>query len=184
MRIDVRMLPLTALAALVAVGIATADARAATSSKDLLGCQKSLESQVRAYTTLLSSKIYGCTEKVAKCKLAEEIDAVPSGDCITAATDACSGVPAKLGDNLAKRKSSIVLRCGLIPLADLEAFVGGLGFYDVVASCGALDAADLADCVLATASCATQRQVFRMEPRGQAALTSLGIAASFPCVAP
>ena len=84
----------------------------------------------------------------------------------------------------ASGKAKAVTACGLIPLADLEAFLGGLGFFNVSAGCSAASASDLIDCVFDDARCREERILFRLDPRAQDSLTALGIAASFPCVAP
>ena len=71
-----------------------------------------------------------------------------------------------------------------LPLAELEPFLGGLGFFNVAANCSAVTVDDLVDCVFADSQCATERQIFRLDPRAQDSLTTAGVAASFPCVAP
>lgn len=171
------------LGALLAL-LATSSIAAGATSKELLDCQKQLESNVRGFTSVVYQKLFTCAQKVVECKLADEIDAVDPTACLAKTAATCSGVPAKLGEQAAKRKAKAILKCGLIPLAELEQFDEGLGFFNVVSACGAASVNDLVDCVFADAQCGTERQLLRLDPRAQDSLTTAGIAASFPCVAP
>lgn len=158
---------------------------ALTPSNVLLGCQKKLETQARVYAKLVAKKVHVCTDKVAACKLADEIDAVDPTNCLAAATTKCAGVDALLDANRTRRKTSIDSRCALIPLADVEPFLGGLGFLMKPAACaGAVTTTALTDCLLDESRCTAEREVFRRDPRAQDSLTAVGVAASFPCVAP
>jgi hypothetical protein len=66
----------------------------------------------------------------------------------------------------------------------VNAVLAGLGFFNGSAACSAASVSDLIDCVFADAMCSTERAIFIADPRAQDSLTALGIAASFPCVAP
>jgi hypothetical protein len=177
-----------ALAALFPV----AAAQAATSS-DLLNCQKAIESQVRGFTNFAIARISNCTEKIVECKLAQEIDTVDPTACLASASAACSTVPMKVDDQKNARADKIVLKCGLIPFADLKPFVAGLGFFNLANDCGATDADGLADCILDAGLCAAssdgargslERAIFRLDPRAEKSLTALSLNDDFPCVAP
>jgi hypothetical protein len=172
-------------AALALAATAAAPASAAT-SKQLLTCQKSIESQVRGFTSSTIARLSNCTEKIVQCKLRQEIDAVDPTACLASAAKSCSSIPAKVSDQQAKRVASIVKKCGLIPLAEIEAFVGGLGFFNVSAGCGAASVTQLATCVVADARCQLEQAVFRLDPRAQDSLSdpAIALAGSFPCVAP
>jgi hypothetical protein len=164
--------------------IVTAGTASAATSKELLNCQKQFESQIRGFSNVVYLRLYGCAQKVVECELADEIDAVDPTACLARAAKGCAGTPAKVADQLAARKARVVQRCGLIPLAEIEQFNEGLGFFNVSAACGAASVNDVVDCVFANAQCSTERQLFRLDPRAQDSLTTTGIAASFPCVAP
>ena len=170
-----------ALAALVGLPVA---APAATSSKVLLSCQKALEKNAQSLGTYAIGKVTSCTERVARCKLAAEIDAEDLPSCLATTAATCGGTPTKVSDQQTSRRDKTLVKCGLVPLADLEPFVGGLGFFNVVGACGAATANDLVSCVLADARCNAERTVFRFDPRSQDSLTTAGVAGSFPCVAP
>ncbi|HZR82532.1 MAG TPA: hypothetical protein VFD92_15665 [Candidatus Binatia bacterium] len=177
----------SALVAATALALAIpAGASAATSSSALLACQKSFESQIRSFTNSTIARLSNCTEKVVECKLAQEIDAADPTACLASAANSCSTLPTKVADQQTTRASKIVGKCGLIPLADLEEFVAGLGFFNVVSACGAGTVAQLVDCVVADSRCALERSVFRLDPRAQDSLSdpAINIAGSFPCVAP
>ena len=168
----------------VALALA-AEAPAATPSADLLRCQKKIEVHARAYAKFVAKKLSACTEKIDACKLANEIDAADLMACINAATPTCSAVDATLTANRTRRKTSIDIACAPIPLADVEPFLGSLGFVNVVAStCVVASTTALTDCLLDTTRCSAERAVFRRDPRAQDSLTAAGVAANFPCAAP
>lgn len=175
-------LRVAALAAALVLQIGS-PASAAT-SKELLNCQKQLESQVRSFTNVMYLRLYGCAQKIVECKLAQEIDAVDPTACLARAATQCGAAPAKVADAQATKSARVVQRCGLIPLAELEQYVEGLGFFNVSAACSAASVTDLVSCVFADARCATERELFLIDPRAQDSLSSAGVAGSFPCVAP
>lgn len=177
---NVRPFVLTMLLALT--GASTAFG--AATSKELLDCQKQLESQVRAFSNVVQTGVAGCAQKVVECALADEIDMVDPTACVAKATASCAGVPAKVADQTSKRQLKVLAKCGLVSLADLEQYTAGLGFYNVVTACGAADVNALVDCVFDSAQCSAEREIFELDPRAQQSLTTAGIAASFPCVAP
>lgn len=183
-----------AAAAGLAALFPVAAAQAATST-ELLNCQKAIESQVRGFTSFAIARISNCTEKIVQCKLAQEIDSTDPMACLSSAGLACATVPTKVNDQKASRAGKIVLKCGLIPFADLKPFVEGLGFFNLANDCSALDASDLADCILDAGLCpgssdgargSLERAIFRLDPRAQNSLMdpAIDLAASFPCVAP
>lgn len=156
----------------------------AATSKQLLDCQKQLESQVRAFSNVVQTGVAGCAQKIVECALADEIDAVDPTACVAKATTSCAGVPAKVSDQASKREVKVLAKCGLVPLVELEQYAAGLGFFNVVSACGAADVNGLVDCVFDGAQCSAEREIFRLDPRAQQSLTTAGIVASFPCVAP
>lgn len=156
----------------------------AATSKELLDCQKQFESQLRGFSNVVQTGVSNCAQKVVECALADEIDAVDPTACVAKATASCSGVPAKVTDQSGKRRLKVLAKCGLVPLAELEQYTAGLGFFNVATACGAADASDLIDCVFASAQCSAEREIFGLDPRAQQSLTTAGIAPSFPCVAP
>lgn len=172
-----------ALGALVAV-LATAGIASGATSKELLDCQKQFESNIRGFSNVLYQSLFTCAQKVVECKLADEIDFVNPAACLAKAAAICAKVPTKVSDQLVKRKAKVVLKCGLVPLGELAQYTEGLGFFNVVSACAAASVSDLVDCVFADSQCSVERQLFRLDPRAQDSLTTAGIAASFPCVAP
>lgn len=172
-----------ALATVLAV-LATSSVAAGATSKELVDCQKQLESNIRGYTNVVYQKLFTCAQKVVECKLADEIDAVDPTACLAKAASSCTGIDTKIADQATKRKAKVVAKCGLIPLAEIEQYTEGLGFFNVADDCGAASVSTLVDCVFADALCSTERQLFKLDPRAQDSLTTAGIAASFPCVAP
>ena len=102
----------------------------AATSKELLDCQKQLESQVRAFSNVVQTGLAGCAQKVVECALADEIDMVDPTACVAKATASCAGVPAKVADQTSKRQLKVLAKCGLVSLADLEQYTAGLGFYN------------------------------------------------------
>lgn len=152
-----------------------------TTSRNMVTCQKKLIGQVQGLTRFSARKLQGCTDKVVKCKLASEIDAVDPTDCLENATVVCGKVGPAVTAAIAKRRANMLDKCSFIPIAELDQFIAGLGFLNVSASCGALDATDLVDCILATTQCAVEREVFLRDPRALDSLTEVGVAAAFPC---
>jgi len=167
-----------------ALVLQTGSAASAATSVELLSCQKVFESQVRSFTNVIYLRLYGCAQKVVECKLAQEIDAVDPTACLARAATLCGATPVKVSDAETTKSDKVVQRCGLVPLAELEQYVEGLGFFNVAASCSAASVSQLVDCVFADARCSTERQLQIIDPRAQDSLTTAGVAASFPCVAP
>jgi hypothetical protein len=168
-------------------------------SRKLLKCQKQLERQIRSFTRQVGSKVHACTEKVVRCKLAFEIDNEDPATCLAGAKVTCDkvaavdkGIPAKLS----KAKAKVNAACEQIPLAAVEGFVAGLGFFNIAAECAALQppltpisvsaVSDLVDCSFATARCAAEREVFIRDPRSGDSLAdpAIDLASDFPCVGP
>lgn len=161
-----------------------ASAGAATPSSDLLKCQKTIHARVRSFVNTTQTALLTCARKVEECKLAEEIDAVPAATCLSSASTSCDASSAKIATLEGVFAGRANVACGLIPLADLNEFVGGLGFFNVSDACSAATASDLVTCLFADARCAAERTVFRLDPRAQDSLTAGGIAGAHPCVAP
>lgn len=186
--------PALPIAVFVALAAAPATTTAAATSTDLLRCQKEFTKIGRLVSTLVAKSVHKCTEKAVRCNLAFEIDAESPTECLTAATTSCSGVPTKVAEKIAGIRTKALTKCGLIPTADVLAYIAGLGFDNVATECASLpppltpitvsSVPDLVDCVLAIARCIAEREVFLRDPRAQDSLMAIGMGASFPCVAP
>ncbi len=177
-------LPMALVASVFAVALG-APAWGVTTSKALLACQSRLAAKVKSFASFTANKIHGCTEKVVDCKLSAEIDAVDDTSCLASATTACSGIATLVESKRTAAAAKITVKCGLIPAADLNQFVAGLGFSNVAAGCsGLLNATDIINCVLDGTKCSVEHQVFVRDPRALDSLTTAGIAGSFPCVGP
>ncbi|MGH7894266.1 MAG: hypothetical protein ACREQL_06325 [Candidatus Binatia bacterium] len=168
---------------LVALGL-TLPAGAATPSADLQKCQKTLHGKVRSFVNVTHTALLGCAQKVEECKLAQEIDGASPTMCLAAASVSCGAATGKIATLRGTSAGKATGACGLIPIGDLNAFISGLGFFNVSGTCAATNASDLVTCVFDDAQCAAERTVFKLDPRAQNSLTAGGIAASFPCVAP
>jgi hypothetical protein len=169
-----------------------------SASAALRACDTRFKTKVKAFAGFDATKLHGCAEKIVRCKLAFEIDAVDPSSCLASAGTACSGIPVKIDNSLALAKTKIPLKCGLIPFSDLQPFVGGLGFSNVAAGCsGQADLTALMDCVLGkptTAAdmsgtkCSVEHKVFIRDPRAKDSLsdahTTLNPTTQFPCLGP
>jgi hypothetical protein len=183
-RSTIRIAPLLAGMAFALGANHPSPAHGATTSKELLACQVAFEKNVRSLVSYTAGKLQGCTERVLRCKLANEIDGADLPSCLATTATLCNGVSTKVSDQQATRVANILLKCGLVPIADVEAFVAGLGFFNVAGGCGAATVSDLATCVAAASRCNAERAVFRLDPRATDSLTTAGIDGSFPCAAP
>jgi hypothetical protein len=172
---------------ILAIGAAALSIRSAdalTSSAALILCQKKIEVHARALTKYAAKKVHLCTEKVAACKLANEIDAADLMSCLATTANVCNATDGLIDNQRTIRGGKVLTACATIPFADLQPYIGGLGFLSVPMGCTPANATDLANCLMDTARCAGERQVIRLDPRAQDSLTAAGVAASFPCVAP
>jgi hypothetical protein len=167
----------------LAIACAAGEASAASTS-ELLRCQKALHGAGRSFTKAVQTYLTNCALKVETCQLREEIDGEDPTVCLASATTSCQGYSAKVLAADATYEAKIVKVCALVPLGDLEAYVGGLGFFHANASCAATDSTALVGCVFDDARCAAERLVFAADPRAQDALVAAGVAAAHPCVAP
>jgi hypothetical protein len=187
MRESIHRIQIAALgtAVLVMVGLLWPTAGLTATGKELLKCQKMMLNQSRSYAKVTWSKLLNCTQKVGDCQLAEEIDGLDATGCVAnVSVKKCDPLVAKLSEQQAKRELKTVLKCGLLTLAELEQFIGGLGYSGVVAACAATDVNTLVSCVFDDVRCNAEGQLFIADPRAQASLVAVGLDASFPCVAP
>ena len=186
--------PAALIAFIAACALAPATTRAAAPSADLLRCQKEFTKIGRSVSTLIAKSAHKCTEKAVRCNLAAEIDAESPTECLAAATTSSGGGPTKVADKISGIRSKALVKCGLIPTADVLAYIAGLGFANVSSECAALpppltpitvsSVSDLVDCVLEITRCTAEREVFLRDPRAQDSLTAIGLSASFPCATP
>lgn len=173
-----------AFAALAAVVLSAPVASAVTPSANLLRCHKKVGKKAKVLAKLTIKKIQSCTEKIDACKLADEIDMVNPTSCLAAAAPTCTAVDATLDAKRTAFKTAVDNVCSTIPLADLEPFLGSVGYINVAADCAAGTTTALTDCLLDSARCNGEGEVFRGDPRAADALTTAGVAANFPCVGP
>lgn len=172
-------------AVIVMVGLLWPTAGLAATGKEMYKCHKTMLNQARVYAKVTWSKLLNCTQQVGDCQLAEEIDGLAATECVAnVSVKKCDPLVTQLSDQEANRELKTVLKCGLLTLAELEQFVGGLGYSGVVAACGATDVNTLVSCVFDDVRCNAERQLFIADPRAQASLVAVGLDASFPCVAP
>jgi hypothetical protein len=177
-----RML-ITAACGLAVVFSLQTQAHAATSTQ-ILACQKAFESAVRGFSALASTQLLNCTERVVECKLAQAIDGIDPTSCLATASSYCANVPTKVANSRASKESRVNTKCVLLSLAEVEDFVGGLGFFNVFNGCSAGNLSDLVTCVFSDSKCALEHEAFIIDPRAQDSLTTAGVAGSFPCVGP
>jgi hypothetical protein len=156
----------------------------AATSTQILACQKAFESSVRAYSTLTSTQLLNCTEKVVECKLAQAIDGLDPTNCLATASSYCANVSTKIANSRTSKEGRVNTKCVLLSLAEIEDFVGGLGFFNVFNGCSAANLSDLVSCVFSDSQCAIEHEAFIIDPRAQDSLTTAGVAGSFPCVGP
>jgi hypothetical protein len=178
---------LVAICATSVLAISQNPSQAAATSSQILACQKTFESSVRSYSTLASTQLLNCTEKVVECKLASEIDSVDPTSCLAAASTYCEKVPGKLSNARTLKEGKVDTKCVLLSLAELKNFVAGLGFFNVFNNCSnptATDLSTLVSCVFNGAECALEHEAFVNDPRAQDSLTTAGVDGSFSCVGP
>lgn len=171
----------------------------ATGSLTTLACQTRFDMRVRTLASYVATKTHTCTEKVVRCKLAQEIDSVTPSTCPSGIASACNGVPVAITNKLTAMKDGfsrlgIPKKCSLVSWDSLTAFVGGLGFLKVAsdAACGVGDLSCLMDTVLGTPTgtlgtkCDVEHKVFIRDPRALDSLMSVssGFEGNFPCVGP
>jgi hypothetical protein len=186
----------TAIASVVMLGVAMGapNVAPAQTSTDLITCQRRLERRARSYAKFLAYRLHNCANRVAACKHAQEIDSVDPTSCLADANTYCDTLPALAATRRADTVDAIMVPCGLLSLANMQQYLGGLGFGDVVTNqCPSLPTPpgaitpitvdDLVECLLRITECAAQREVQMRDPRANDSLTEVGQAASFPCVA-
>jgi len=168
---------------------------AQTSSSELLACQRKLESRHQHVARYVAQRLHLCVRSVTACKLEQEIDAENSTECLNKAIERrCTGLPVKVAEKRTRARDAMLKKCNEVPLSELEQFVAGLGFANVVSECDSLPTPpgpvtvstvpNLIDCLLATSQCTAERELFIGDPRAQDALATAEIEVSFPCVGP
>jgi hypothetical protein len=169
---------------LLAVALSVAGPVRAATTAELLRCQKGIHTRAAIFAKAVQTALASCTYKVESCQLALEIDGVTPTQCLAAASAACTSDSAKVTAWASSNEDKALIACGAVPLADLEAWVAGLGLAAVGQGCAASSVGDLVSCVFDATRCAAERTLFVVDPRAQDALTTAGIAAAHPCVAP
>ncbi len=159
---------------------------AATTSSELLKCQKTIEKGVRSLASQTLVQVTNCSTKIVNCKLSGEIDGEDTTECLNKASVGCSKAPDKVSKIFSKKRDKAIYACGLIPFAELQQYIAGLGFFNVAAGCSppAANVNELLQCVFTDARCSAESQAFLLDPRAEDSLTTAGIAGSFACVAP
>jgi cysteine-rich repeat protein len=184
-----RILRRSLLPSAVALALLAPPALAET-TKDLLGCQKTLEKEAAKLVKQRAKLLGACAIGLLDCALRNEVDGAPLAPCQTAAAAKCSEklLPKAAAAEL-KLAAKAALKC---PLSDASfRSRRGLGFRDAGDACAALvppgstagTAAGLA-CVRRTAACAADDRVEETVPRAYELLSAAGLAASAPCLDP
>jgi hypothetical protein len=168
--------------ALLAVLAAALPAPAATTA-ELLRCQKGIHTRTASFVKLVQTGLSNCAYKVELCKLAQEIDGDDPTACLASATAACASASAKVQSYKSAYLGKALLVCN-VTIPDLEAYVGGLGFFGENASCGATNVNDLLECIFAAAQCSAERTLLALDPRAPDSLAMAGVAGAHPCVGP
>lgn len=150
----------------------------------LLRCQKILDVRAAVFSKLTQTALSNCATRVVACQLAQELDAEDPTQCLAAATASCATYSAKISSGRSAAQGKAIAACNVVPLADLQPWIGGLGLAGPNAACGASTVIDLIDCLFDGAQCAAERIVWAFDPRAGDALATAGIAASHPCVGP
>lgn len=175
-----------------------------TAGTPLITCHKQLQARVKSLSAFVATKLHACADKVAKCKLIDELD--PAFDptaCLASATTACAAITAAIESKVELFKDKIELesKCteivGLSGFDELSAPLGGLGFViaspNPGATChAATNLSQLADCLLGVADstggtrCSVEQKTFVRDPRIVDSFTSVGLTpvTDFPCLAP
>jgi hypothetical protein len=182
MRKAARMRIAVAGAVLAAVLGLAPSVRAATTSQ-LLRCQKGIHLRAASFVKAVETALSNCAYKVETCQLEQEIDGVDPSACLASASAACSKYSSKIPFYKLLYSDKALSLCSL-PLTDVMPFVASLGMFTNVGTCGATTMQELIECIFTATQCAAERTVFKLDPRAQDALTTAGIAAAHPCVAP
>ena len=177
-------LRISPIAVVLALCASTDSAFAVATSAQILACQKVFESSVRSFTNLASTQLLNCTEKVVECKLAQAIDSIDPTSCLATATSYCGNVPTRISNARTSKEGRVITECMFLSTAQLQEFVGGLGFFNVYNDCGAGNLTDLVTCVFGDSKCALEHEARIIDPRAEDSLTTAGVSGSFPCVGP
>ncbi len=170
-----------AVAAMLVLAVAPR-ARAAP-TPDLVRCQKGIHLRAEGFAKAVETALSNCAYKVESCQLGHEIDGGDATACLAAATATCAGLSAKIPSYRSLYASKALAAC-TVSVADVAPWIGGLGMATNASACGAGTMSDLVTCLFAEAQCSAERTVFVLDPRAEDALTTAGIAAAHPCVAP
>jgi hypothetical protein len=73
----------------------------------------------------------------------------------------CNATDGLIDAQRTTRFGKVNAACAAIPFADLQPYVGGLGMISVPGGCTVASSTDLVNCLLDTARCAGEQQVFR-----------------------
>jgi len=170
--------------ALVALTLVLAAARSgiASTSAELLRCQKMLHTRATTYVKLVQTSLTNCAYRQESCLLAQEIDGDDPTLCIDGALKACVASLGKITVTKAATIEKVLLACLLIPPDELAQSVAGLSF--ATAACPTGSPGDLVPCVFDAVQCAAERTVFALDPRAAVALDNVGVGDFFPCVGP
>jgi hypothetical protein len=172
------------MGALLAVAVSVAGPASAATTVDLLRCQRGIHTRATVLAKAVQTALATCTYKIESCQLADEIDAVSPTQCLARASAACATASAKVAVRESSSAAKALIDCSAVPLADLESWVAGLGLAAIGQGCAASSVGDLVGCIFDATRCAAERTLFVLDPRAQDALTTAGIAAAHPCVAP
>ncbi len=155
----------------------------AATTAELVRCQKGVHGRIASFVKVVETTLSTCAYRVEACQLAQEIDGDDPTGCLASASAACGAYSAKIPGAKSSYRGKALIVC-TVPLADLEAYVGGLGFFAASGACGAASVNDLLECLFDAAQCSAEHTVFALDPRAADALATAGIAGAHPCVGP
>lgn len=181
-----RILRLGCMIGLVAWASAGAPANAQPTDKEMIACQRALDSRLDGVAKSIGRFVGECAFRITECELREEHGA-PVAGCTAKVASRCVRAETQVARTVERGEKAILKKCGGLPLATLQPYVTGLGFRDAAADCApapVTTVAELVGCLVARAKCAAERDVFRGDPRAQTALGTAGVATAFPCVGP
>jgi hypothetical protein len=169
---------------LVAAALCMARPASAATMAELLRCQKGIHTRAASLTKAVQTVLASCTYKIETCQLAQEIEGTDATQCLASASAACATYSAKVPAYKSSYETKALVACNVVPLADLQQWVAGLGLAAVSQGCAASTVVELVSCIFDATQCSAERTLFVLDPRAQYALATAGVAAAHPCVAP
>lgn len=176
-------------AVLMALGFAlsTNEANASPALDAALQCRKGMSKAGQVYTHKRRILLLNCVDKLLKCQVLGEVDAINPGTCRSKAETSCKNTIGPAVDTpLSKRAVWFDTKVGLSCIAAdfatgvMSNVAGGL-WYSNDADCGlAADLPTLADCLRGELAEAVDSQVSTLLPRAGLLLDNIGLGSNFP----